>query len=83
MNHELIRHLRMLSGLSQNELAEKLEVHQTLVSKIEAGERIIQPQTERKLHAIFSEQAGVSEADIKLLQGIFQSRKYKQVKKES
>jgi transcriptional regulator with XRE-family HTH domain len=83
LNGELIKHLRILSGLSQADLAEKLDVHQTLVSLFERGERIIQPQTEEKLHAIFREQAGVSEADIKLLQGIFQSRKYKQVKKEN
>jgi transcriptional regulator with XRE-family HTH domain len=81
MNHELIKHLRMLSGLSQNELAEKLDVHQTLVSKIEAGERIIQPQTEEKLRQVFNE-AGVSDADISLLKGLFESRKFKSVKKD-
>lgn len=81
MNHELIKHLRMLSGLSQNDLAEKLGVHQTLISKIEAGERLIQIETERKLLEVFAE-AGISEADIYLLKGLFESRKMKPVKKD-
>lgn len=82
MNKELIKHLRSIAGnLSQRDLAEKVGCDQSLISRIESGVTPLQPQMQFKILQVFSDN-GISTQDVILLQGIFQSRKYKQVKKE-
>jgi transcriptional regulator with XRE-family HTH domain len=75
MNTEVLKLIRILAKFSQAELAEKIGVHQSLISKIEAGTATLQPETERKIKQVFHD-AGISEFDIALLAGIIhKSRK--------
>ncbi|MGD6815495.1 helix-turn-helix domain-containing protein [Metabacillus sp. 113a] len=81
MDKDLVRHLRSITDLSQAELADRVGVHQTLISKIEKGETFIQSKTVKALLRVFGEE-GISGQDIVLLHSIFVNRKMKQVKKE-
>ncbi|QGQ47252.1 helix-turn-helix domain-containing protein [Metabacillus sediminilitoris] len=81
MNTELIRHLRSITNLSQADLAKRVGVHQTLISKIEAGVIELQPHTEQKILSVFGTE-GISGQDIALLHSVFESRKMKTVKKD-
>jgi transcriptional regulator with XRE-family HTH domain len=75
MNTEILKLIRVIAGFSQAELAEKIGVHQSLISKIEAGTATLQPALERKIKQVFHD-AGISEFDIALLSGIIhKSRK--------
>ncbi|KOS67119.1 hypothetical protein AEA09_14800 [Lysinibacillus contaminans] len=76
INKELIKHLRSIANLSQDELAKRLGVHQTLVSKIEAGLVELQPRTEQKLMNVFKAE-GITPKDIALLQSVFTNRNMK------
>ncbi|PWW20223.1 helix-turn-helix protein [Cytobacillus oceanisediminis] len=78
MNVELIKYLRSITDLSQSELASKVGVHQSLISKIEKGIVPAQPETEFKIMQVFSD-AGISTQDIVLLQGVFNNRRIKGV----
>ena len=79
MNKELI-HLRSIWDLSQAELAERVGVHQTIISKIEKGVTPLQHHTEKKLMEVFSFEVGMQ--NIVLLNSVFEDRKMKTVKKD-
>ena len=76
MQKALIRHLRCILGLSQQELSKRVGVHQSVISRIESGETTPKKETEEKLLKVFSD-GGISMQDIVLLQGVFASRKAK------
>ncbi|WP_368298540.1 helix-turn-helix domain-containing protein [Cytobacillus firmus] len=81
MNNELIKYLRGLSNLSQKELAERIGVHQSLISKLENGTAEVTQRTQDKLLQVFND-AGITPQDILLLGQVFQNRKMKAVKKD-
>jgi transcriptional regulator with XRE-family HTH domain len=81
MNKELIKHLRFITNLNQTELAERVGVHQTLISKVEAGAIELQPKTEDKLLQVFNDE-GITPQDIALLSSVFESKKMKKVRKD-
>jgi transcriptional regulator with XRE-family HTH domain len=81
MNRDLIKHLRFISNMNQTELAERVGVHQTLISKVEAGLIEMQPQTEAKLMQVFNDE-GITPQDIALLSSVFESKKMKKVRKD-
>jgi transcriptional regulator with XRE-family HTH domain len=74
MDTEVLKLIRLIAGFSQAELAEKIGVHQSLISKIEAGIATLQPATERKIKQVFHDE-GITETDIALLLAIVQNRK--------
>lgn len=51
----LLKYCRTFLGLTQKDLSELIGVHDSLISKIEAGAIPMQPDTERKLLEVFSE----------------------------
>ncbi|WP_226619765.1 helix-turn-helix domain-containing protein [Cytobacillus firmus] len=81
MNKDLIKHLRSITNLSQTELADRVGVHQTIISRVESGTIPLHPKTEQALLRVFGEE-GIGGQDIVLLHSIFESRKMKQVKKD-
>lgn len=54
MHKTLIKYCRLFAGLSQKELAEKLGVHHSLISKIESGTIPATKETETKLMNVFA-----------------------------
>lgn len=80
MNSELFKHVRLIAGYSQTELAEIVGLTQSTIAKIEAGYAPIQSTTERKIREAFSD-AGITETEIALLASVFESKKFKTVKK--
>ncbi|MEH6949632.1 helix-turn-helix transcriptional regulator [Bacillus sp. JJ634] len=66
LNKRLIKYCRFLSGYTQKELASKAGVHDSLISKAEAGVLKLQPHTEQKLIEVFSD-AGI---DIQLVKQV-------------
>lgn len=79
MNKDLIKHLRIITNLSQQVLSEKVGVHQSVISRIESGETPLKPELEQKILSVFGAE-GVSGQDIALLHSVFETRKMKQVK---
>lgn len=77
MNKELIKHLRSITNLSQAELAKRVGISQSIISRVENGTIPMQLQTEQKILQVFVSE-GVSVQDIALLHTIFESRKMKQ-----
>ncbi len=77
----MIKNLRNLVGWSQTDLAEKLDVHQTLVSKLEAGLVELRTETEERLYKVFDD-AGIGFDDVMLLQSVFSASKLKAKKKD-
>lgn len=55
MQSILLKYCRIFCELSQTELAERIGVTQSLVSKIESGVLPMQPDIERRLLKVFSE----------------------------
>jgi transcriptional regulator with XRE-family HTH domain len=47
----VIRRLRQAAGLSQSDLARRLNVHQAHLSRLESGERRLVPETIREVKA--------------------------------
>lgn len=76
LDKNLVRHLRQIAELTQKELADKLGVHDSLISKIESGVTLIQKPLEQKMMQVFSD-SGISIENMILLSGIFQARKVK------
>ena len=76
MNPELLKHVRLICGYPQTELASIINVHQSLIAKMEAGTIPIQPETERKMLLAFAEK-GIGTKEIALLASVFESRKPK------
>lgn len=80
VNKELIKHLRSITNLSQIELAERVGVHQSLISKIENGSTPLQPEMEQKILSVFGSK-GIGGQEVALLHSMFDSRKMKPIKK--
>jgi len=78
LTSESVKFIRLLTELTQNELAEKLRVDRSLISKIEAGERNITPTLVRELKEIFYLK-GWSESDLFLIYEVIKNRKLKHV----
>lgn len=76
-----MKHIRQIIGMNQTELAEKIEVTQGTIAKLESGNLVMQPNTERQIQAVFAD-AGIRESDIALLSSVLQSSKLRQVKKD-
>lgn len=51
---ERIKEARMRQGLSQNDLAKKLGVHQSEISRIESGKRRVKDTNKQKLAEILN-----------------------------
>lgn len=66
MNPELLKQIRQLAGLSQKELAEKVSIHYSVISKIEAGSIQMKPALRQKIKSVLRS-AGITEKDIKFL----------------
>jgi DNA-binding XRE family transcriptional regulator len=81
MDKGLIKHLRFISDMNQSQLAERVGVHQTLISKAEAGLIELKPKTETKLLQVFNDE-GITPQDIALLSSVFESKKLKKVRKD-
>ena len=78
LTSESVKFIRLLTDLTQNELAEKLRVDRSLISRIEAGERTITPALVRQLNEVFYLK-GWSESDLSLIYEVIKSRKLKHV----
>lgn len=76
----MIKHLRLLCGLSQAELGTRASLHQTTVGKLESGVLTLTKATEQKLLFVFAVE-GIGGQEIALLHSVFESRKMKPVKK--
>ncbi len=72
----LMKHCRQIAGITQKELAESIFVHDSLISKIEAGTVPIQPDTLKRMLKVFADK-GITETEIALLETVFESRKLK------
>lgn len=69
LNKELIKHLRSITNLSQEKLAERVGVHQSLISKIEKNVVELTPQTQQAILKIFAEE-GVGGLEIGILNSV-------------
>jgi transcriptional regulator with XRE-family HTH domain len=81
MNIETLKYCRQLAGYTQKELAEKVGITDSYISKIEAEKVPLPSEIEIKILQVLSD-AGISRQDFILIQGIFQSRTLKTVKKD-
>jgi transcriptional regulator with XRE-family HTH domain len=52
----ILKYVRLLSGLTQKELAEKVNISHSMISRIEDGTVPIQPETQFKMLQAFSDQ---------------------------
>ncbi|ASV69067.1 helix-turn-helix domain-containing protein [Cytobacillus kochii] len=68
MNRELLKQLRQLAGLSQKQLAKKVGVHESLISKIESGAFQMQPVLEHRIREVYYS-CKITEKDIEFLTG--------------
>ncbi|WP_404347489.1 helix-turn-helix domain-containing protein [Sutcliffiella horikoshii] len=82
MNHEVIKHARQLANLTQRELALKVGVDTSYISKLENGTIPLQPAIERKILEVF-DGAGIGEQEITSLKNVFVARNIKTVQKGS
>ena len=78
LTSESVKFIRLLTDLTQNELAKKLRVDRSLISRIEAGERTITPALVRQLKEILYLK-GWSESDLFLIYEVIKIRKLKHV----
>ncbi|WP_416420352.1 helix-turn-helix transcriptional regulator [Priestia aryabhattai] len=78
LTSESVKFIRLLTDLTQNELAEKLRVDRSLISRIEAGDRTITPTLVRQLKEILYLK-GWSESDLFLIYEVIKIRKLKHV----
>ncbi|MED3990188.1 helix-turn-helix transcriptional regulator [Priestia megaterium] len=78
LTSESVKFIRLLTDLTQSELAEKLRVDRSLISRIEAGERTITPTLVRQLKEILYLK-GWSESDLFLIYEVIKIRKLKHV----
>lgn len=76
MNYEILRHCRCLVNLTQKELAEKVGVNHSLISKYETGALPVNKQIEARILQVYSDE-GLSVRDVLQIQMIF--NKYKGV----
>ncbi|UAL53510.1 helix-turn-helix domain-containing protein [Metabacillus dongyingensis] len=74
MQKDVLRNVRLLAEMTQQQLAIKTGVHHTLLSKIESGKVPLQPVLEQKILKAVGE-AGVSGNDITMIHSLFESRK--------
>ncbi|WP_347861551.1 helix-turn-helix transcriptional regulator [Salimicrobium sp. PL1-032A] len=74
LNGKLLKHLRLLVGLNQRELALKINKSHSLIAKVENNRRTITTDIERKLFKFFQEQ-GISEKEITLLSNVIRNTK--------
>ncbi|WP_268235638.1 helix-turn-helix domain-containing protein [Halobacillus andaensis] len=81
MNIQLLKHCRQLAELNQSELAKRVQVDQSLISKIEAGTIPIHEETERKVREVFKHE-GITAEYIKLLSELFEAKTMKKQRKE-
>ncbi|MCA0992972.1 helix-turn-helix domain-containing protein [Pseudalkalibacillus hwajinpoensis] len=63
MDAEVLKHLRIISGLTQKELSDRVDVSSSLITKIEKRERTLQPDLEKKVLTVFSE-VGLADQEI-------------------
>lgn len=73
MNKELLKSIRLLTGYSQIQLAEKVGISHSTISRVEAGLIKLKPKTEREILNVFNE-IGISEQEITSLLLILQGR---------
>ncbi|MCY9019691.1 helix-turn-helix domain-containing protein [Priestia megaterium] len=74
---EMIKLFRICLGWKQSELAKEANVNQTLISKIELGERQISPELSKQLRTFFHLQ-GISDSDLLMISSTLkQARKNK------
>jgi transcriptional regulator with XRE-family HTH domain len=74
VNKDVLKLVRKLAGMTQKELAQKIGVHDSFISKLETGNKKLIPATERKIKEAFYD-AGITEIDIALLIAVIHSRK--------
>jgi transcriptional regulator with XRE-family HTH domain len=74
VNKDVLKLVRKLAGMTQKELAQKIGVHDSFISKLETGTKKLIPATERKIKEAFHD-AGITESDIALLIAVIHSRK--------
>ncbi|PFQ79730.1 helix-turn-helix domain-containing protein [Priestia megaterium] len=63
---EMVRLFRICLGLKQSELAKEANVNQTLISKVELGERQISHELSKQLRTFFHLQ-GISDSDLLMI----------------
>ena len=74
---EMVRLFRNCLGLKQSELAKEIKVNQSLLSRIEIGERQISPELSKQLRTFFHLQ-GISDSDLLMISSTLkQARKNK------
>lgn len=74
MKQKVLKQVRVMAGFSQKGLAEKVNVHHSLISKIEAESVQMKPELEYQIKSEFLS-AGITEEDIDLINEIFIRRR--------
>ncbi|MCB5235894.1 helix-turn-helix domain-containing protein [Niallia circulans] len=74
MTPEVIKYFRQLMGISQSELAERVNISSSMISRYECNLVEINPETELKILQVFSD-AGISSQDFIQVQMIFNKMK--------
>lgn len=81
MDAHLIKKLRNISNLSQQDLSERTGLSRSYISLIELGERRLNPDAELKIKQVFAEE-GLYELEINLLKVITDASNLKRVYKD-
>ena len=74
MTPEVMKYVRQLIGMNQNELAERVNISTSSISRYEGNLVQIKPETELKILQVFAD-AGISTLDYIQIQMIFNKMK--------